>query len=77
VRSALLEEYDLDRSGVLDAAIEVEAVPCVVWSTIRSTYGADLGGLGFSGTSRYLGDRIGISGGQREVVTRRLQGCGQ
>jgi len=76
VRSTLLEEYDLDRSGVLDAAIEVEAVPCVVWSTVRATYGADLGGLGFGGTSRYLGDRIGIAGGQREAVRRRLQACG-
>ena len=77
VRSELLEEYDLDRSGVLDSTIEVEAVPCVVWSTIRSTYGANLSGLGFAGTNRYLGDRLGIAGGQREVVTRRLQACGQ
>jgi hypothetical protein len=38
VRSVLLEEYDLNGSGMIDARAEIEAIPCVVWETVQSTY---------------------------------------
>lgn len=75
IRNVLVEEYDLDGSGLLDTALEIEVVPCVVWNTVRATYGASLTALGFGGTNRYLGDRIGIAPAHREEVTRRLQAC--
>lgn len=75
IHSVLLEEYDLDGSGMLDATDEIGAVPCVVWHTVRATFGSSLTALGFGGTNRYVGDRIGIAATQREEVTRRLQTC--
>lgn len=75
IHSVLLEEYDLDGSGLLDATDEIDAVPCVVWNTVRASFGSSLTALGFGGTNRYLGDRLGIAAARREEVTRRLQTC--
>jgi hypothetical protein len=78
VRVALVEAYDLDQSDMLDNPEEVDEVPCVVWNTIRATFGADiLAGLGFDGNSRYLGNLIGVDVGQRERVAQKLRACGQ
>jgi hypothetical protein len=75
VRGTLVGAFDLDRSGMLDAAAEVEEVPCIVWNTIRATSGRILDALGFGGTGTYLGDRIGIAPSQRAAAGDRIHSC--
>jgi hypothetical protein len=75
VRTVLLAEYDLDRSGVIDARDEIDAVPCVVWRTIEATYGSTLAGLGFAESGQYLGDRIGVAEAERIHAGHRILAC--
>jgi hypothetical protein len=75
VRSVLLEEYDLDGSGMIDARAEIEAIPCVVWETVQSTYGGSLSSLGFGIKGPYLGDHIGVAEDERIQAGNRILGC--
>ncbi|MFN0098431.1 MAG: hypothetical protein ACKVS7_07145 [Gemmatimonadaceae bacterium] len=77
VQLVLIEEYDLDGSGLIDAADEIDAIPCIVWSTVRATHGGGLAPLGFGGTGSYFGDRIGVAARVRDQATRRLESCGR
>jgi hypothetical protein len=75
VRSVLLAEYDLDRSGLLDTRGEIDAVPCIVWETVQATYGGSLFGLGFGESGQYFGDRVGIAERTRVHAGRRISAC--
>ena len=60
VAEVMIERFDPDASGMIDRIQEVEAVPCAVWKSIAAT-GDDLPtGLGFDGSSPYVGHRIGV-----------------
>ena len=59
----------------LDSAAEIDAVPCVVWSTVLATYSNALAGLGFDSANQYLGDLIGVSSGQRTLAGTRILAC--
>jgi len=75
VRAVLVAEYDTDASGLLDTEGEIAQVPCVVWSTIRSTSGGSLAPMGFGTGGDFYGDRIGIGEGVRMAASRALSAC--
>ncbi len=76
VQAVLLEKYDLDSSGMIDLAEEVEQIACVVWNTIQTTFAAPLSVLGLhAGGGLYLGHVIGIAVEQRDAVSATLGDC--
>lgn len=75
VKGVLIYTYDADRSGALDRPDEIDAISCVVWTTVQATSGNTMSALGFDPSMPYLGDRIGVAEGQRARVASRLAAC--
>jgi hypothetical protein len=76
-RTVLLGSYDLDRSGSIDAAREIDAIPCDVWISLDGTFPGVLDRFGFTGSGRpYRGNMVfSISERARAPVVRRAQAC--
>jgi len=75
VNSVLVTHYDLDGSGLLDQADELNEVPCMVWDTIEATFGAPLSDLLLDDRDRFMGGRIGISFDQRMTARSHVLSC--
>jgi serine/threonine protein kinase len=79
VTPIVLKAYDTNKSGQVDTASEVQAVPCDVWKAIdegvlqKWSYGVRTI-YGFDG-ALYIGDEIGFSGTVRTTADAAIQGC--
>lgn len=80
-RHWLLARYDRDRSGRIDSADELDAIPCDYWQGIERSYDASRLGLsltrvyGFDGDG-WKPDSLGIGSAIRDLAFQRLRGCG-
>lgn len=80
VRLVLLANYDLDSSGALDKAPEVEAIPCSTWKAlderVREKWAAGFRvTYGFPADKIWVGDTLGVSELMRTVGDRKLESC--
>jgi hypothetical protein len=77
VRTVLLGSYDLDRSGSIDRAREIDAPPCEVWSALDGAFPNFVNDFGFSEPGApYLGAvMLNINGNVREPAYRRITAC--
>jgi len=80
-RHWLLARYDRDRSGRIDTAAELEAIPCDYWQGIERSYDASRLGLsltrvyGFDGDG-WKPDSLGIGSAIRDLAFERMRACG-
>jgi hypothetical protein len=80
VRLVLLANYDLDGSGVLDKAPEVEAVSCATWKAldarVREKWAAGFRvTYGFPPDRIWVGEGVGVSTVMRGVADGQLAAC--
>ena len=81
VLTILLEAFDSDGSGSLDAAAEVQALPCDVWGALdagvkqRYQYGVRPI-YGFEEGYEWVGDSLGFADSTRQAADAALVGCG-
>ena len=82
VKRLLLERHDGDRSGAIDSAAELDAIPCEVWVAIDAAI-ADAGrwrGLrrtyGFPEGYIWVGHVIGVAEKVRAEADAALDRCG-
>jgi hypothetical protein len=79
-RQWLLARYDTDRSGRIDSADELDAIPCEQWQAIERSYDADRLGLplirwfGFDGEGWKPG-ALGMDSTVRDLAFARMRGC--
>ncbi|MFO0744244.1 MAG: hypothetical protein U1F43_01030 [Myxococcota bacterium] len=81
VHGVLLTAYDLDGSGALDSASELEAVPCDVWraleDTVLSARGQPLMVIyGFSDGYVWAGDALGFDQRIAMPAVAAMSACG-
>ncbi|MBL8787966.1 MAG: hypothetical protein JNJ59_23935 [Deltaproteobacteria bacterium] len=81
VADILVASFDQNRSGLIDAPIEVVAVPCEVWvaldRAIQAERGAGLLALyGFAPGYIWVGQMLGVSEDQRDRSTDLMVDCG-
>ena len=79
-RQWLLARYDLDGSGALDSAAELEEVSCEYWQAIERSYDHRLGlpllrMYGFDGDG-WKDGRLGVNGTIRDLAFQRMRECG-
>ena len=82
VHGLLVEHYDLDGDGVLNARIEVESVPCLIWATLDASVRARIP-RGLADAYALMGDRdepwlghaLGFGLSAAPVVSARLTRC--
>jgi hypothetical protein len=77
VRDILRNRFDRDRSGLLDRAVELRAVPCDVWQAMAATHPDYPYGLGFLAGDVYPGDHLGVGPDQRQEMLARASDCVQ
>lgn len=77
VRDILRNRFDRDRSGLLDRAVEIRAVPCDVWQAMAATHPDYPYGLGFLAGDVYPGDHLGVGPDQRQEMLARSADCVQ
>lgn len=80
VRGLVLTAFDLDRSGALDHADEVELVPCSVWQALDTGVREGWGGgmfemYGFVQGAPFVGEVLGIDGSMRNTAGDALGSC--
>lgn len=79
----LLAAYDTNQSGQLDRAVEVDTIPCAVFSTLEHEFartsayvGSPMRGVyGFSAGLDWVGDQVGFSESMRTTVDARWAAC--
>jgi hypothetical protein len=81
VRPLLLDAYDLDRSGLLDAPAELQAIPCIVWTTlnegVRVSWPVGLRRIyGLAPDLTYVGAALGIDERARADANAAAEACG-
>jgi len=83
VKTLMLAMFDKDRSGMLDTADEIRAVPCVVWRALAERINADWGRAlslistyGFRPDRRYTGHLLGIQENMRNAAFESAKTCG-
>ena len=79
-RRWLLARYDIDGSGALDSAVELEDVSCEYWQAIERSYDHRLGlpllrMYGFDGDG-WKDGRLGVDGAIRDLAFQRMRDCG-
>ena len=80
VRLVLLANFDLDGSGSLDKAPEVEAIPCATWTALdtrtREKWAAGFRvTYGFPPDRIWVGDTLGFAGEVRVIADQRQEAC--
>lgn len=77
VRQILANRFDRDRSGLLDRAVEIRAIPCDVWQAMAATHPDYPYGLGFLAGDVYPADHLGVGPDQRQETLARAGDCVQ
>jgi hypothetical protein len=80
VRLLLLANYDVDESGAVDAATELEVISCPVWRAVdagvRERWPAGLWvTYGVIDGATFIGEAIGVAPELRRALDRKLTGC--
>jgi hypothetical protein len=81
VRTLLIGQYDLDRSGTVGTRRELDAIPCDALVAIDGRYRAKWGSsvrqiLGFESSYIWVGYSIGMDEGLRSAADQRFASCG-
>jgi hypothetical protein len=76
-QTVLLGSYDYDRSGAVDRALEIDALPCEVWLALEDAFPEFLGRFGFGGSEEpFVGDvMLDIAVNVRRPAYRRGSAC--
>lgn len=76
-QTILLGSFDLDRSGAIDRAVEIDAPSCAVWEALDDAFPGFLSELGFDdGGEPYVGDAVlDIAENVRVPANRRASAC--
>ena len=80
-RQWVLARFDTDRSGAIDRAEELGAIPCDYWKGIERSYDTSRLGIplariyGFDGEGWKPGS-LGVDSEIRDLAFRRLRDCG-
>ncbi|MDX1493467.1 MAG: hypothetical protein R3253_05385 [Longimicrobiales bacterium] len=77
VRDILQKRFDRDRTGLLDRAVELRAIPCDVWQAMAATHPEYAYGMGFLAGDVYPGDHLGVGPSQRQEMMARAGDCVQ
>jgi len=76
-QTVLLGSFDLDRSGAIDRAVEIDALSCAVWGALEEAFPNFLTQFGFDGSGEpYVGDVVfDIAENVRASAYRRASAC--
>ncbi len=76
-QTVLLGSYDLDRSGAIDRAVEIDAPTCAVWEALNEGFPGFLRQFGFDDSGEpYVGDAVlDIGENVRTPAYRRASAC--
>ncbi len=77
---ALVASYDADKTGLIDASAEVQAVPCDAWAILDRGARTHVGGslaraYGLAPGLIWMGDRLSLAKSAQDAIGKRLAAC--